>query len=104
MDSQIAASTQLTNNYQGLADSEQPVMIPLACLGQSLLEAFGYLRTDIESLVCRVGGVLVRGFGVSMVDVLMLDNMLVAHARSPFKGQRKVVVAMAEGYSNLSND
>lgn len=34
-------------------------------------------------------------------DVLMLDNMLVAHGRSPFKAPRKVVVAMAESYSNL---
>lgn len=32
-------------------------------------------------------------------DVLMLDNMLSAHARQPFRGPRKVVVAMAEGYS-----
>ena len=29
-------------------------------------------------------------------DVLMLDNMLAAHAREPFRGPRKVVVAMAE--------
>lgn len=29
-------------------------------------------------------------------DILMLDNMLVAHARSRFTGTRKVVVAMAE--------
>ena len=29
-------------------------------------------------------------------DVLMLDNMLVAHGRKPFSGQRKVVVAMAK--------
>ncbi|WP_325948328.1 TauD/TfdA family dioxygenase [Pseudomonas putida] len=29
-------------------------------------------------------------------DVLMLDNMLVAHGRSTFKGARKVVVAMAD--------
>jgi alpha-ketoglutarate-dependent taurine dioxygenase len=29
-------------------------------------------------------------------DVLMLDNMLVAHGRSSFAGDRKVVVAMAE--------
>lgn len=29
-------------------------------------------------------------------DVLMLDNMLVAHARDPFQGPRKVVVAMSE--------
>jgi hypothetical protein len=26
----------------------------------------------------------------------MLDNMLVAHGRKPFSGQRKVVVAMAK--------
>ncbi|MGY6217061.1 TauD/TfdA family dioxygenase [Methylolobus aquaticus] len=29
-------------------------------------------------------------------DVLMLDNMLTAHARAPFKGPRRIVVAMAE--------
>lgn len=32
-------------------------------------------------------------------DVLMLDNMLVAHGRSPFVGKRKVVVAMADPLS-----
>lgn len=32
-------------------------------------------------------------------DVLMLDNMLVAHARRPFSGPRRVIVAMAEPYS-----
>ncbi len=31
-------------------------------------------------------------------DVLMLDNMLIAHGRNPFVGQRKVVVAMADPY------
>lgn len=34
-------------------------------------------------------------------DVLMLDNMLVAHARTPFKGPRKVVVAVAEPHGNF---
>ena len=29
-------------------------------------------------------------------DVLMLDNMLVAHGRTPFHGDRKVIVAMAD--------
>ncbi len=29
-------------------------------------------------------------------DILMLDNMLMAHGRSSFKGNRKVIVAMAE--------
>ncbi|MGG1943986.1 TauD/TfdA family dioxygenase [Trinickia sp. NRRL B-1857] len=31
-------------------------------------------------------------------DVLMLDNMLCAHARAPFSGPRKVVVAMARNH------
>ena len=29
-------------------------------------------------------------------DVVMLDNMLTAHARDPFEGPRKIVVAMGE--------
>jgi len=29
-------------------------------------------------------------------DVLLMDNMLVAHGREPFRGRRKVVVAMSE--------
>lgn len=29
-------------------------------------------------------------------DVILLDNMMVAHARDPFEGSRKVLVAMAE--------
>lgn len=32
-------------------------------------------------------------------DILMLDNMLVAHGRAPFAGARKVVVGMAEPVS-----
>lgn len=31
-------------------------------------------------------------------DILMLDNMLVAHGRKPFTGARQVVVGMAEPY------
>lgn len=33
-------------------------------------------------------------------DILMLDNMLAAHGRTPFLGSRKVVVGMAEPFSN----
>jgi len=32
-------------------------------------------------------------------DVVMLDNMLAAHARDPFEGERKIVVAMGEIYA-----
>lgn len=31
-------------------------------------------------------------------DILLLDNMLTAHARAPFSGPRRVVVAMTEGH------
>jgi alpha-ketoglutarate-dependent taurine dioxygenase len=33
-------------------------------------------------------------------DLLMLDNMLVAHGRNPYKGARRVLVAMADPCSN----
>ena len=33
-------------------------------------------------------------------DVLMADNMLVAHGRAPYRGGRKVLVAMAEPYQS----
>jgi alpha-ketoglutarate-dependent taurine dioxygenase len=32
-------------------------------------------------------------------DILMLDNMLTAHGRRPFSGTRKVLVGMADSYS-----
>lgn len=71
MDSQSATPTQPTNvisKRQGPADSELPIMISPTYPGQPLLEAFGDLRADIESLVTRVGGVLLRGFDVPTVD------------------------------------
>jgi alpha-ketoglutarate-dependent taurine dioxygenase len=36
-------------------------------------------------------------------DVLLLDNMLAAHARNPFTGERKVVVGMAQPYSEAKH-
>ncbi|HKV12833.1 MAG TPA: TauD/TfdA family dioxygenase [Thermoanaerobaculia bacterium] len=35
-------------------------------------------------------------------DILMLDNMLVAHGRAPFKGSRKILVGMAEPIERAS--
>lgn len=40
-------------------------------------------------------------FPWSTGDVLLLDNMLAAHGRHPFTGARKVVVGMAEPYSEM---
>lgn len=37
-----------------------------------------------------------RAFPWQAGDVLMVDNMLVAHSRNPFRGPRKILVAMGE--------
>ncbi|MCJ2188284.1 TauD/TfdA family dioxygenase [Novosphingobium beihaiensis] len=37
-----------------------------------------------------------RAFPWRTGDILMLDNMLTAHARAPFSGPRRIVVAMAD--------
>lgn len=42
-----------------------------------------------------------ESLGREKSDVTMLDNMLIAHARLPFKGPRKVGVAMAEPHHNF---
>jgi alpha-ketoglutarate-dependent taurine dioxygenase len=55
-----------------------------------------------ESLLDEVRGVLEASriaFAWQAEDILLLDNMLVAHARAAFEGPRRVVVAMAEAYS-----
>ncbi|MFN2414368.1 MAG: TauD/TfdA family dioxygenase, partial [Pyrinomonadaceae bacterium] len=33
-------------------------------------------------------------------DVMMLDNFLSSHGREPFAGPRRILVAMAELYTN----
>jgi hypothetical protein len=38
-------------------------------------------------------------FPWEMGDILMVDNMLVAHGREPFSGPRKILVAMAEPFN-----
>ncbi len=37
-------------------------------------------------------------------DVLMLDNMLVAHGRAPFEGERKILVGMSEPLTSKEID
>jgi len=57
-----------------------------------------------DAMLAKVRGVLdaeTVSFKWEQGDVTMLDNMLVAHARSSFKRPRKVVVAMAESHGNL---
>ncbi len=37
-------------------------------------------------------------------DILILDNMLISHGRSPYKGKRRVVAAMCRPYSLFSGN
>ena len=62
-------------------------------------------RPIADSVVAEIREVLARQsviFPWRAGDVLMLDNMLAAHGRTPFAGQRKVVVAMAQPHGNLN--
>jgi amino acid adenylation domain-containing protein len=56
--------------------------------------------SKIEDSVMKDLGALYRRMAVSFSwheqDVLMIDNMLVAHSRNPFVGERKIVVALGE--------
>jgi hypothetical protein len=56
--------------------------------------------SKIEDAVMEDLGVLYRQLAASFPwqeqDVLMINNMLVAHSRNPFVGERKIVVALGE--------
>ena len=52
-----------------------------------------------DSIVAEISAVyeqLAVRFQWQAGDVIMLDNMMTAHARDPFEGTRKNLVAMAE--------
>ena len=46
---------------------------------------------------------LAVGFKWQKRDVLMLNNMLVAHSRNPFSGTRKIVVALGSMVDKVEN-
>ncbi|HZI20320.1 MAG TPA: TauD/TfdA family dioxygenase [Pyrinomonadaceae bacterium] len=58
------------------------------------------LEAEVLAEIRRVyGGAAVR-FQWREGDVLLLDNFLASHGREPFEGPRRVLVAMAELYTN----
>ena len=61
--------------------------------------SYGDGSTIEESIIEEMGAVYQQAtisFPWQKGDVLMLDNMLTAHGRNPYEGQRKIVVAMGE--------
>jgi alpha-ketoglutarate-dependent taurine dioxygenase len=54
------------------------------------------ISDDIVAEVLRVYRQVECSFPWQEGDVLLLDNMLVAHSRNPFEGPRKIVVALGE--------
>ena len=54
-------------------------------------------REVMEELRAAYDACTVR-FDWETGDLLMLDNMLTAHARDPFRGERRIMTAMAEPY------
>lgn len=54
------------------------------------------IEDEVIAEVGRLYDELAIGFPWESGDVLMVDNMLIAHGRAPFKGPRKVIVAMGD--------
>lgn len=74
----------------------------LALLGMERLPRNVYFGdgSTIDNAVAREIGEIYERTAVRFAwqagDLLLLDNMLVAHARDPYKGPRKIVVAMGD--------
>jgi alpha-ketoglutarate-dependent taurine dioxygenase len=81
------------------AEAERSLVV---CLGRDRLPRQAYYGdggemsvNDLESVRAAFEAEAIL-FHWELGDVLLLDNMLVAHGRRPFKGQRKVITALLD--------
>jgi alpha-ketoglutarate-dependent taurine dioxygenase len=58
------------------------------------------IEPAVISEICRAYDQETVAFPWQQGDVLMLDNMLVAHGRNPYSGPRKIIVAMGDACSD----
>lgn len=59
---------------------------------------------DVMAVIGRTYEECAVRFQWQQGDIIMLDNMLAAHARDPFEGPRKIVVAMGEMFDRAALD
>jgi len=62
------------------------------------------LEQDVIDLISELYEACAVRFDWQKSDVVMLDNMLAAHARDPFEGTRKIAVAMGDIYQAADNN
>jgi alpha-ketoglutarate-dependent taurine dioxygenase len=77
---------------ESLLSSFQPEDLPRNCYYGDGTPIENFVMEEI----CRVYQQLEVTFPWQKGDVLLLDNILAAHARNPFVGERKLLVAMGE--------
>lgn len=58
------------------------------------------IEDSVIEEICAVYRQISSHFSWQKGDILMLDNMLAAHGRNPYKGDRKIVVSMGEMITN----
>jgi alpha-ketoglutarate-dependent taurine dioxygenase len=80
---------------EALLDAVEPLDLPRNVYYRDGSELETSLLDEVRALLEQEK----RVFPWQSGDVLMLDNMLAAHARTPFSGPRTVVVAMADLHS-----
>lgn len=87
------------HHLSALPEASQQALLEVVSPDELPFNTFYGDGTEIEAEalaeVRRAYAAAAVRFGWERGDVLMLDNLLVAHGRAPYSGERKILVAMA---------